>query len=604
MRWLIVLGLIAGCGSSETGVRGDKGEVALPAPGMEVAPASIDFGALPLDASAVDSFVIRNPGSDPLQVTEITLSGDASFTLPAPPPLPLEIASGGEVTVDVAYNVRNIGETAMVYVAGTAPETPEATVDLSGTWAQPALCIEPDPILFGDIPPLCVEEQTVLLESCGDGELTLDLIAITGDGIMSFVEDAPELPLVLAPGEGLALRVQFAPEEEGAVEDLLVVGSDDPGGLREVPITGRAADGLLCDGVGLFDLEMEAEYQLADIAFLLDLGKWHTALAPNLAADLADVTASIRAEIPDVTFGVASYRDYEPYGYSMYPYELEQQQTDDVSLVTDALRSLTYSGWSSGYATGFEAVYQAASGNGYDESCDSSFDSARDVRPFVASPLDAFNGLVAGTEDVLTPGRGTEGGMGFRRDVLPIFVLVTHSKLRDPGIGDPSPGGCDGDADMYAAYEAVAELGGKVIGVWGDAGILFPDTRGQLEQLAIITDSYFDIDGDMIREPAVVPWDGSDYQFKKVLVDGVLSLAGNAVFDKVELVLDDPHGMVVSVTPDVYYDIAAGNPVPFTLEVQGEVVPTPDTSTVEVTAELVADDTIVLSRRTLYVLPN
>jgi hypothetical protein len=571
---------------------------------MEVTPSALDFGALELGETFAQSFVISNPGADALEVSDLDIDGDMAFTLVTPPAAPFIIEPGDAVMVDVLYTSGNVGEVAVVTVMGDAPETPEATVELTGTWAQPALCVNPESVMFGDLPPLCIEEQTVLLESCGEGDLTIDLVAISGDLSLGFVDEAAPAPMVLAPGEAVSVRVQFAPEGEGEHAALLVVDSDDPGGLREIDMSGRSAEGLLCDGIGEYEFEMEAEYQLADIAFLLDLGKWHTALSPDLAADLAEVTADIRAEIPDVTFGVASYRDYQPYGYDMYPYQLEQQQTDDVALVSTALRSLSYSGWSSGYATGFEAVHQAASGHGYDELCDGSYNSSTDALPFISSPLDAFNGVVAGTEDVTTPGTGRSGGMGFRTDVLPIFVLVTHSKIRDPGAGDPAPGGCSIDADMYQAYASVAELGGKVIGVWGDAGISFPTTRDQLEQLAIITDSYFDIDGDLIREPAVVPWDGSDYQFKKVLVDGVLSLAGNALFDKVELELDDPHGVILSVTPESYSPAAAGDPVPFTLELEGEVLPTPEVGTVEVVARLIADDTVLLSQRTLYVMPE
>ncbi|MFT4621882.1 MAG: hypothetical protein ACI8PZ_000534 [Myxococcota bacterium] len=604
MRAWFMAVVLLGCQASETGVSGKTGPEVVPYPGMRVEPATLDFGALPLDTTVVEAFTVRSAGADVLTVESIELVGDVSFTLLDLPVLPLTLDPGGVITVDVAYNTRAVGESATVWVRGDAPDTPEAAVELRGTWAQPALCVDPEEVLFGDIPPLCVEEQTVVLESCGDGDLTLDLIAVTSDTGLGLVEAAPELPIVLAPGETLALQVQFAPEEEGVADGTLVVGSDDPGGRRDVPLSGRSAEGLLCDGVGLYELEMEAEYQIADIAFLLDLGKWHSALAPALAGDLAEVAAEIQVEIPDVTFGVATFKDYETYGGGMWPYRLEQQQTDEIDLVVASLRSLSYTGWSGGWATGFEAVVQAAGGQGYDEGCDRSFNSGRDAKPFIASPLDAFNGLVAGSEDFSTPGTGRQGGMGFRDKVLPVFVLVTHSKIRDPGAGNPSPGGCSGDADLYAAYEAVSELGGKVVGVWGDAGITFPETRVQLEQLAVITGSYFDIDGDYILEPAVVNWDGSDYQFKKVLVAGVTALAGSATFDKVHLELDDPAGVVLSVAPEFYSPAAAGEPVPFTLQLEGEVVPTPGTSTVEVVAELIADDSIVLSRRTLYVVPN
>jgi hypothetical protein len=348
---------------------------------------------------------------------------------------------------------------------------------------------------------------------------------------------------------------------------------------------------------------MTAEYKVADVAFLLDLGKWHTSVAPQLAADLQDIAANVAVEIPDTTFGVATFRDYEPYGYSMYPYELEQQQTDDVLSVIASLTGLTYTGWSGGLATGYEALYQAATGAGYDEDCDGSFDSGNDVRPFYASPVDSFMGLVAGSANPSLSGTGDRGGMGFREGVLPIILLVTHSMIRDPVAGDPTPGGCSGDADMYEAYLAFSELGAKFIGVWGDAGMTFPSTRGQLEAFAVITDSYFDLDGDWVEEPAVVDWDGSDAGFTKLLSSAILGLAANATFDKVTVEVFDPDGVVLSVSPDQYSPAVAGDELVFTFQVTGEVVLAATTETSEVVVDLVADDTILLSRRTLYVVP-
>ncbi len=159
------------------------------------------------------------------------------------------------------------------------------------------------------------------------------------------------------------------------------------------------------------------------------------------------------------------------------------------------------------------------------------------------------------------------------------------------------------DADMYEAYLAFSDLGAKFIGVWGDAGMTFPSTRGQLEAFAIITDPYFDLDGDWVEEPAVVDWDGSDSGFTKLLSSAILSLAANATFDKVTVNVVDPDGVVLGVTPDQYSPAVAGDSLLFTFEVNGQVVDAPTTGTSEVVVELIADDTILLSRRTLFVLP-
>jgi hypothetical protein len=566
-----------------------------------VAPLSLEFGALAQGEALVQSFTISNPGDAELMIETVIAENDPSFSLPNLPALPFWIAPGGTQSVDVMYTAEDVGETAQVRIISDAPEGPEAIVTVAGTWAQPAACISPDPAFLADIPPLCDEETTIVVESCGDGALTVDqlLLRTEDDGLELL--DKPELPLVLPPGESFAVRLAWAPEEEGPVSGEIVLDSDDPGGFIEVPLSGTATEGLLCDGILLHEIEMPAEYKIADVSFLISVDKTSTHLAPALAGDLGEIAAGITGVLPDTTFGVATFRGYESFGYSMYPFKLEAQQTTDLARVQDALGDVGYGGWDNGYTTTWEAIYQAASGNGYDMGCERSFFAGSDVQPFRASPVDAFNGLVAGTFDLGVPGTGGEGGMGFREGVLPILVVVMHGQIRDPGRGHDTPGGCSFDADMLDAHAALSELGGKFIGIKGPSGTPYPDTIGQLEAFAVITDSYADMDGDLRVEPAVTTWDGDTAEFAKIVTDAVIALAGNASFDVVELRIDDPYNVIVGYSPETYVMVRGGEALDFTLEVEGVVLDAPNADTVEVGIELVADDTIVLSRKLLYV---
>ncbi|MFT4623227.1 MAG: hypothetical protein ACI8PZ_001883, partial [Myxococcota bacterium] len=65
----------------------------------------------------------------------------------------------------------------------------------------------------------------------------------------------------------------------------------------------------------------------------------------------------------------------------------------------------------------------------------------------------------------------------------------------------------------------------------------------------------------------------------------------------------DPQGYILDIEPDAYYDIQAGTPITFVLTVQGQIVEVPGAMTEELESELIADDSIVLSRRTLYIIP-
>jgi hypothetical protein len=242
---------------------------------------------------------------------------------------------------------------------------------------------------------------------------------------------------------------------------------------------------------------------------------------------------------------------------------------------------------------------------GYDQNCNGSYDSNEDVRPFVASGLDPFRGLAAGTFNPSVPGTGTRGGMGFREGVLPVFVSATDAMMKDPEEGHWSPRGCHRDATLYDAILAVQGLGGKFIGIEVDSGGS-TSPLAQMEAIAVATGSYGDIDGDYLDEPLVTTWmlSAAPGSFRRVIVDAIQALAGAARFDTVRLVVaEDPLGLVVSVTPEAYENVVAGNDVAFHLELAGTQVFKPTATSSEITLQLVGDDTIVLAERVIYVEP-
>ena len=96
----------------------------------------------------------------------------------------------------------------------------------------------------------------------------------------------------------------------------------------------------------------------------------------NSFGDIADEAAEL---IPDLTFGVISFDDYN-FGTmgagADKPYHPRQQQTTDLALVQTALDGLyAGGGWDWPEST-VEALYQAATGAGYDQNCNGTCDPA------------------------------------------------------------------------------------------------------------------------------------------------------------------------------------------------------------------------------------
>ncbi|MFT5456881.1 MAG: hypothetical protein ACI9K2_003371, partial [Myxococcota bacterium] len=582
---LLSMGLIGlmGCQESEVGLTSQVEEEPQPVPQMVVEPPSINFGALNQGDEAVDFFVIRNVGQAPLELNEVILEAPASFTLLSSYELPLELEVGGQIRYEIAYTPESVNEAGLVTVRGSDAENPEGFVDLLGTWSVPALEIEPLAIDFGELPPDCVEEAAFVLKSVGTGPLVINSIGLVGEGDgFGFVSETgpPETPIVLDPGDQMPVPVFFWPVDETDYLGALVVDSNDPAGRKEGTLAGAGLEGALCDGVMTYELEFEVDYKIADVAFLLDTTCSMSGTAQAMANEFAAIASAVGARIPDVTFGVSTYEDYNDASFGSgadKPFRLEQQQTNDYSRVSAVLGTVTINGGADGPESSHEALYQAATGGGYDQNCNSSFDSSDDVRPFMASPLDAFRGLVPGVFDPTIPGTGTVGGMGFRERVFPIFVLATDNQLRDPEGGYGSPGGCALDASFYDVYSAMAEIGGKFVGINTNLGNGIG--RGQMEAIAIVTDSFGDMDGDYVDEPTVVDWTGGDAEFREAVVEAIYGLTASAWFDKVHLEIDDPQGYILDIEPDAYYDIQAGTPITFVLTVQGQIVEVPGAMT-------------------------
>jgi hypothetical protein len=565
---------------------------------MVVSPPELSFGLARTGERVVRTFEIANEGRADLEVTSVLVSA-SGFTL-VEPATPSTLSPGGVWNVEVLFEAGlGLGE-GVATVSGSDLANPQVDVRLFGELGVPRLALEPEALDFGELPLLCEEVSTVVLRSVGTVPVTVDALLVTGEGFSLF--SSPELPLVLEPGASHAVEVSFFAELRGMANGYLVAGSDDPSGQVVADLSGLALDDGSCGPHGDVELTFEVRYERADVAVILDTSSSMGPTTTVLAGQFASIAAALGSTIPDLTWGVATFDDYQLVpGFPMdRPFRLAQQQTDDLALAGAALGSIDLAvGGMDWEEAGAEALMQAATGAGYDQNCNGAFDAAKEVLPFVASPLDPFHGTVAGSEDPAVPGTGTEGGMGFRARVVPIFLMATDAKMKEPG--PQTPGGCPSDAGPMDAAAAINALGGKFVGVevvggWG-AG-----PRPDLDAIAMATGSSGDLDGDGLTEPTVTRWSGSAAEFRDSVVRAIQALAAAATFDKVVLeVVHDPDGMVLAISPSQYTDVVAGTDLTFDLTLDGEMLLVPTAAASEVRLELVADDTLTLAERTIWV---
>ncbi|MDL5050151.1 S8 family serine peptidase [Oscillatoria amoena NRMC-F 0135] len=155
------------------------------APNIVVMPASIDFGNAYEGAQKIRSFVVRNTGTDALQVTTVT-SDNPSFTVTFNP---VEIAPKDSATFNVTFHAGALGSYAgTLTIESNDPNEGSVMVNLSGQVVlSPILGVSPDSIGV-TVPAGQTTSSTISLSNSGAGDLVWEVrVEGQGDDLISSV---------------------------------------------------------------------------------------------------------------------------------------------------------------------------------------------------------------------------------------------------------------------------------------------------------------------------------------------------------------------------------------------------------------------------------
>ncbi len=358
------------------------------------------------------------------------------------------------------------------------------------------------------------------------------------------------------------------------------------------------------------DFDFELTIDRGDIGFIIDTTCSMGGTITAVATEFNTMVGELAAVLPDAAYAVSGHDDYAYGGFGSpgtdKPFYLRQQATTDTSLVQSAFSGLSTHGGSDGPESGTEAIFQAASGNGYDQDCDGSYDASTDVVPFIAEAGDVFGGSGGEAYDSSTPDPGINGGMGFREYALPVVVLAGDNYLRDPESSNPaynqSPGGCY-DAGMSDAVTAFTDLGAYFVGVSVNGSTGYP----QMVDFATDIGSLADMDGDGVAaEPPVEVWTGSSATFRTDIVNAITQLVSGVRFERVDLSVDgDVYGFVQSIDPEYYEGLGAddeGQVLTFTLTFRGTIAALTEDQLFKLTLNVLGDQSILLDTLDIIVV--
>lgn len=239
----------------------------------------------------------------------------------------------------------------------------------------------------------------------------------------------------------------------------------------DIPCIDIPADG----GPVTLDVALVTHLQRADVVFLIDVTASMTLEIDQIRMRLRDTIApTLQAQIPDVTFGVATFADYpvSPYGAAEdHLFQLVQPITADLATVQGALDHDVVLGNGADEPEGqVEALYEIATGSGI-------------------SGVHPTTGAL--TQWVPASFGCPHGGFGypcFRDDSLPLVFMFTDAHFHED-IHDTNPYTLAGTrVHRYVdARDALRAAGIRVIGFW--SGSPEPSSSDDADLVQAVSDS-------------------------------------------------------------------------------------------------------------------
>lgn len=426
----------------------------------------------------------------------------------------------------------------------------------------------------GVVPVGCSAMVVASVENTGGADVSITALDVSDPALV--LAEAPALPLMLAPGETLAVELVYTPTGEAPTDATLAV-TWSGGEPVVVPVTGAGRGRGACLELAVgettrMDDSWTTDVQTADVMLVLDTTCSMSGFLGGMRDAVPDVLAEVQGIVPDTSFSIATFDDYnykvgdDQLGEGTdRPFALVLGQTLDPGQVAEAVGSLDIHNGADWPESSLEAMFQAITGTGFDQDCDGEYDPVTDVLPFLAAPGDPFGGT--GGQSATGLEVGAVGGTGRRADTLSMVVIGTDADLRDPDAGYAVPGDedCDpgavGAAATTAAFlDAGTFLSGLVVDNGGEEVV-----TEQLTELALSTGSTIDSDAGAVA--AVWGWDPDRVASDVAATLQAFSEKGELTNLRADVVVDPDSGIEATVELDTMGATGRGEAVAVSVEV-------------------------------------
>lgn len=200
-------------------------------PLFSVFPEAVAFGVLRDAVVHRRPIILLNSGSTLVRIQSITIGGDPAFDLGALPGLPVTLAAGESLEVEVQFLPTEIREySGTVTIETDDPQNAVVTVPVTGGLADRICEITSSPLSvnFGALPPGFQRRASVTVTNVGT-----DTCEISSGAFRAPVDPAIALlntpwPTTLTPGASFNLGFEYSPTDQIESKANLVMQTTDP----------------------------------------------------------------------------------------------------------------------------------------------------------------------------------------------------------------------------------------------------------------------------------------------------------------------------------------------------------------------------------------
>jgi hypothetical protein len=189
---------------------------------------------------------VCNAGNENLQITAIT-SSDPQFTVSTPSSgYPVVISPDFCFPFEVSFAPSSRGpQSGLLTIASNDPRSSNVVVRVSGNGLVPAIStVIADAGNFGDVCRGAFKDLNLTINNSGGCDLVVSSISsintwFLAPGVLNY-------PLVIHPGDSVAVPIRFAPTTLGAKSGMIIVASNDPLlPSRPVSVSGNVPPGVI-----------------------------------------------------------------------------------------------------------------------------------------------------------------------------------------------------------------------------------------------------------------------------------------------------------------------------------------------------------------------